>query len=486
MESWSPDSGSSSASDSYMTDAATVVRRLFNNPLYSDLALSVEGTTFHVHRGILAEHCAYFRTLFDNARSRNPTSEIKTVDCTFKPVTVERARRVMIARAKKGDHEKKVDDASKSQIRENSGGSGSTGGMSGQEDRRDMAANSNEFGTEDTISENPLLERGSANLDPNSCLGKAKASGSTVLDGSNAQSTKESPLIVPSSGSSKSSSENLTNESIPSETVSATKTFSAMFVSDERSMGYTSHHFALFLQQLYGILGPTELDLVDLLPVLRVAYIHGVPGLIAVLADQIFDSLALSVETWPAAIRFAERYQLQDIRRRALEHASADKSLWKLAVEMLSLDDFKVFLRGIGQTRVGRDHKAEDLRGMRDELLTIDDPSLARRDSGGSEGFQPEVRKCSRDGQKRNASSIRQQLQTPSLWTRYSSKSLRLSDQVESRTLKLNVAAVGQSEQSLQASEVDFAPTDRADNAKSWMIGFKRECGWDGRLSYLD
>ncbi|KAF9941218.1 hypothetical protein BGZ70_006268, partial [Mortierella alpina] len=61
-----------------------------------------------------------------------------------------------------------------------------------------------------------------------------------------------------------------------------------MFVSDERSMGYTSHHFALFLQQLYGILAPPKLDLVDLLPVLRIAYLYGVPGLTTVLADLIF------------------------------------------------------------------------------------------------------------------------------------------------------------------------------------------------------
>ncbi|KAF9964733.1 hypothetical protein BGZ70_006021, partial [Mortierella alpina] len=125
-EVYSANSRSPEVSGSCMTDAATVVRRLFNNPLYSDLALSVDGTTFWVHRGILAEHCSYFRKLFDNARSRNPTTEIKLVDCTFKPVAVERARPATIVRAKRADHDKKDERTSGSQKREDNDGSGST------------------------------------------------------------------------------------------------------------------------------------------------------------------------------------------------------------------------------------------------------------------------------------------------------------------------------------------------------------------------
>ncbi|KAF9927367.1 hypothetical protein BGZ67_007543 [Mortierella alpina] len=534
MDSCSPDSRSSEASGSYMTDAATVVRRLFNNPLYSDLALSVDETTFRVHRGILAEHCAYFRKLFDNARSRNPTTEIKRVDCTFKPVAVERARQVKIARAKKVDHGKKVGETSPSRGREEChGGSEFTSDGGGKMDRRDMPANSSEGNTKDTTSNTLSLAETRVNADMT-----AKESGSTLSDNSSSWHSEESQRNAPpASSSSRSSTENL-KEGAVSEPLSATETFTAMFMSDERSMGYTSHHFALFLQQLYGILEPSELDLVDLLPVLRIGYLYGVPGLITVLADRIFDSLRLSVETWPAAIRFADRYQLQDIRRRALEHASADKSLWKIAVEMLSLEDFKVFLRGIGQTGVGRDYKAEDLRGVKDELLMMfllvhyqeattavspssspvqatsrssssspsrapvcyfsDDPSLVRRDYGGSEGLEP-VRPCSRDGHKNNSSRIRQQLlqqrpalmirvvsRTPSLRTRFKSEPLRWSDQVGPRTLDLNMVAVGGLEQSLCTSVADPAPMDKAGNATSWMRGLKRECGWDGRLSYLD
>ncbi|KAF9981605.1 hypothetical protein BGZ75_007042 [Mortierella antarctica] len=500
MDSCSPDSRSSEASGCYMTDAATVVRRLFNNPLYSDLALSVDETTFRVHRGILAEHCSYFRKLFDNARSRNPTTEIKRVDCTFKPVAVERARQVKIARAKKVDHGKKVGETSPSRGREEChGGSEFTSDGGCKLDRRDMPANSCEGDTKDTTSNNLSLTETRVNADMTE-----KESGSTLSDNSSSWHSEESQRSAPpASSSSRSSTENLKEGA-----------------------------------QLYGILEPSELDLVDLLSVLRIGYLYGVPGLISVLADRIYDSLRLSVETWPAAIRFADRYQLQDIRRRALEHASADKSLWKLAVEMLRLEDFKVFLRGIGQAGVGRDYKAEDLRGVKDELLMMfllvhyqeattavspssspvqatsrssssspsrapvcyfsDDLSLVRRDYGGSEGLEP-VRPCSRDGHKSNSSRIRQQLlqqrpalmirvvsRTPSLRTRFSSEPLRWSDQVGSRTLDLNMVAVGGLEQSLCASVADPAPMDKAGNATSWMRGVKRECGWDGKLSYLD
>ncbi|CAO3567606.1 unnamed protein product [Mortierella alpina] len=520
MEAYSvANSCSSEDSGTCMTDAATVVRRLFNNPLYSDLALSVDETTFRVHRGILAEHCAYFRKLFDNARSRNPTTEIKLVDCSFKPVAVKRARAVTIVRATKADHEEKAEDTSASQRREDNGGSGSTGDDSGEKHRRDTAVSSS--------GKPPSLEKASAKADPNSCQVNMKEPGSAGPDSSRFDSTEESrSRVLPP--------ENF-KQSVPLGPLSAEETFTAMFVSDERSMGYTSHHFALFLQQLYGILAPTELELVDLLPVLRIAYLYGVPGLITVLADLIFDSLRLSVETWPAAIRFTERYQLQDIRRRALEHASGDKSLWKLAVEMLNLDDFKVFLRGVGRAGAGRGQKAEDVRGVKDELLMMfllvhyqevitaspsssrssssstssqapvcyssDDPSLARRDFGDSEGPEPRRRR-SRDGYQSNSTRIRQQLllqwraltstvsqaETPSLRTRFSSKLLRLTDQVGSRTLDLNMASMvaGRPEQGLWASVADTTLTEKADSATAWMIGLKRECGWDGRLSYLD
>ncbi|KAF9573698.1 hypothetical protein EC968_008214 [Mortierella alpina] len=474
MESCSADCNSFETSGSCLTDAATVVRRLFNNPLYSDLAVSVDEATFHVHRGILAEHCAYFRTMFDNARSRNPTTEIKQVDCTFKAVAVERARRVTTARAK-GDHKKKVGDTSNRH--EDDGRSGSTGDAGGQGDRRDMTANGGRNDIKGSMSKVPSLDKADSNANASSCQIKAQELGSTLPDRSSSQPSEESQASVSPSSLSKVSSKNL-EEHTASGSVSAEEMFTAMFVNDERKRGYTSHHFALFLQQLYGILTPSELNLVDLLPVLRIAYLHGVPGLIAVLADLIFDSLRLSVDTWPATIRFAERYQLQDIHRRALEHASADKSLWRLAVEMLSLEDFKVFLRGV-------------------VCYSSDEPSLARQDYESRKGLDS-VRKYSRDGHTSNSFRIRQQLlqprpaltgtvsQTAPIRAAFNSKPLRLSDQVGQETLDLNLAAVGQPEQNVGTSVTDLASTDKADKAIAWMVELKRECGWDGRLSYLD
>ncbi|KAG0259997.1 hypothetical protein BG011_002217, partial [Mortierella polycephala] len=75
-----------SSSLSYMTGAATLLRRLFNNPLYSDTVLIVDESTFHVHRGALAKQCRYFCDLFKAAWTHDPTSELERLDCPFERV----------------------------------------------------------------------------------------------------------------------------------------------------------------------------------------------------------------------------------------------------------------------------------------------------------------------------------------------------------------------------------------------------------------
>ncbi|KAG0379170.1 hypothetical protein BGX24_001460 [Mortierella sp. AD032] len=155
--------------------------------------------------------------------------------------------------------------------------------------------------------------------------------------------------------------------------------FSTAFIAvDQRNVGYSSHHFACFLQILYGLLHPVYLHEDDLLAVFRIAHIYGVPSLVSFLGERIWDTLELTTKTWPCLVRFSEKFCLENIKRRALMHASETRELWTVAVENLGLDDFKVFLRGIGQpddgakasVTGGREQKG-DLRSLKDELLMM-------------------------------------------------------------------------------------------------------------------
>lgn len=131
--------------------------------------------------------------------------------------------------------------------------------------------------------------------------------------------------------------------------------FSAAFTTaDQRSVGYTSHRFACFLQIFYGLLHPLHLYEDDLLAVFHIAHIYGVPGLVSFLGDRIWDTLELTTETWPCLVRLSERFCLDDIKRQALRYASETREIWTVAVETLGLDDFKVFLRGIDQPEGGK------------------------------------------------------------------------------------------------------------------------------------
>ncbi|KAF9934886.1 hypothetical protein FBU30_010153 [Linnemannia zychae] len=115
----------------------------------------------------------------------------------------------------------------------------------------------------------------------------------------------------------------------------------------------------------------------------NLTHIYGVPGLVKFLGDKVWDTLELTTETWPCLIRFSERFCLQEIKQRGLKYASKTRELWMIAVETLGLDDFKVFLKGIEQTKRGivtSNQEQSNMRGLKDELLMIfllmiDDPT---------------------------------------------------------------------------------------------------------------
>lgn len=507
---------------SFMTDPVSLLRRLFNDPLYSDIHLSVNGVTFHVHRGILAEHCSYFREFFTDARAQEPATEIRHLDCSYAPITFQRGRPFSIAQVD-SDDDSILHPVDKPRARDHA--------------RRDRSAQDTNRGR---------VVQGIENDKDGICLADVEDTSSTShghgpIDLPRAMSQQRhrhptdptcprtvpppsDPIIDPEATLGPSTSKSAsppTPTTLDDEPITS---FSEAFITaDQRSVGYTSHHFACFLQILYGLLHPLHLHEDDLLAVFRIAHIYGVPGLVGLLGDRIWDTLELTTETWPCLVRFSERFCLEDIKRRALRHASETREMWAVAVETLELDDFKVFLRGIDQPERGSAPaggslgKGGDLRGLKDELLMMfllvhyqestgskeTGPALLRAEGCNSHTRASLTRRLSKIYPRESARvKIRQQLQqrssTPGLHLPFRINGNSKSDNSGKSTTGTNhqppstdslanglVSLSSSPPSSLQRLPAQ-PQTTKVDKAKMWMTRFKRDCGWGGQFSLLD
>ncbi|KAG0289272.1 hypothetical protein BGZ96_007133 [Linnemannia gamsii] len=488
------------------------------------MELSVDDTTFHVHRGVLAEHCRYFRQFFTDARAQEPTTVIRHMDCSYAPISFERGRPFSII---------EIDSEDDSIF------SFTAGPKARLHARRDRPIQDPEgdgrdaLGSEDDedglyfadVEGSASTGRGHGHTGPARATSQQKHLHSTHLSRSRTDPSPSSPkldpkvTLRPSTPISTSYSAPINEEPICS--------FSAAFVAaDQRSVGYTSHNFACFLQILYGLLHPFHLHEVDLLAVFRISHIYGVPGLVNLLGDRIWDTLDLTTETWPCLVRFSKRFCLEDIKRRALRHASETRELWTVAVETLGLDDFKDFLRGIDQPEgvkacTGGQGQRSDLRGMKDELLMIFllvhyqessgskdfGPSLHRDDGNISHSGAPLIRDLPKRFQRDSASiKIRQQLQqrtstglpSPNLPTRANSNAKNnnnagnktVTDTIEQASFAKSLALGHVLSSPSPPSSLRPMPaqplTTKVDKAKTWMTRFKHDCGWGGQASLLD
>ncbi|KAG0057622.1 hypothetical protein BGZ83_006995 [Gryganskiella cystojenkinii] len=460
---------------SYLTDAFTLLGRIFNNPLYSDLELYVDGTTFHVHRGILAEHCGHFQNLFEKARRQEPVAPVRGLDCSFAP---DRQRPI--------PHIDPVNDGSRETPR------------GGGRDR--VSADTDRATTTNGTTE--------------SCGDVAKFLNNITGDVTPIFSSTEDALVPSTNATvSHSAAVSTLTSSKPStralDTNSGTDapSFSSIFVAGERQHGYTAHDFGVFLQLLYWILTPESVQESDLLPVFRICSLYNVPGLVSVLSQRIFKSLKICETTWPSVLRFSERYRLRAIKQQTLEYASRHGEIWSLAVEMLDLEDFKIVLRGIRKEDVvpaaARTETATaavtTTREIKDELLmmyllvhyqngsSIPD-SLSRKDPS-------PVSSLNVEGIARRLSiicpSTRIQRQLHQQQPHQGSTSMRAmtsqgaEDASQTVLTKSNIDIGHHDKVSQSSSSAIGLPirTEKAEKARSWMKQFKRECGWDGDVS---
>ncbi|KAG0040124.1 hypothetical protein BGZ82_004987 [Podila clonocystis] len=472
-----------------MVSPCVVLQRLFNNPLYSDLALTVNETTFHVHRGILAEQCSYFRHLFENARSLDPTTEIKMINCSYKHVSHDLAPKERDLVEIHGEEQDEVETP--------------TATNHELQDRTRVASlRTRKFQSNNDVDDDE--KQFDADVENKA---QDHPSGTNAAIASRPEShvpRTTQPLPLKANGTPSESS-------FSHHTRRLQEDFSLEIFPHLRSntdheiltVGYTAQHFALFLQILYGIQSAATLKDSDLLPVFRISHVYELSWLVALLAAQIFQRLTLSAETWEPTLQFAERYQLDIIRQASIEYASQHRSLWTLAVETLSLDDFKVFLRGINQ-------KDATMSGgnVKDELLmmfllvhyqdttSFSATALASLNETGSSSatanLQPRqqaalLRRLSRNLSRRQRAvngpssvlKIRQQLHGAVVG---SVPHAELSTSQESDRLGL----AHNTHQGRRGDGVEQSSDEKAEKAKLWMRRFKMECGWDGRLSALD
>ncbi|KAF9327455.1 hypothetical protein BG006_009237, partial [Podila minutissima] len=341
-----------------MVNPAIVLQRLFNNPLYSDLALTVNDTTFHVHRGILAEQCSYFRRLFEDARSRNPTTEIKKIDCSYKHVSHKQVAKERDLIETHGEDEDEVETLAAPPHEPQDHrrvASLRTGKFQPANNEADDDEKQFDADAEDAVQDHPSGTKAA----------KAACPDSRVLKTTQSLPPKDNGTPPDSSSSHHPQllQEDLHLEPFPDLGSNTSRAILAV--------GYTPQHFALFLQILYGLQPASTLKDSDLLPVFRIAHVYGLTWLISLLGAQIFQRLTLSAETWAPILQFAKRYQLDTIRQRTIEYASQHRALWTLAVETLSLDDFKVFLRAIHQKDAAASGGGGGGGGVKDELLMI-------------------------------------------------------------------------------------------------------------------
>ncbi|KAF9214653.1 hypothetical protein BGZ59_003291 [Podila verticillata] len=437
-----------------MVNPATVLHRLFNNPLYSDLALTVNETTFHVHRGILAEQCSYFRRVFEGARSRDPTTEIKKIDCSYTHVLYTHAPKA----------ERDLIETHGEEVDENGIGQPAIAAHESKDTKRATSLQTGEFQSADNG-----VDDNEKQPDPN-----------TEDEAPHHHCSRKKPYLEP----------------FPD---LRSNTRGAILAA-----GYTAQHFALFLQILYGIQPFSTLKDTDLMPVFRIAHLYELSWLVSLLGKQIFQRLTLSVETWLPILRFAERYQLDTIRRATIDHASQHQVLWTLAVETLSLEDFKAFLRGI--------HQKDTVSSVKDELLTMfllvhyqdttsfSAAAMSSLNTAGSSSSTVHVqqpgrqaallRRLSRSHSRRKRAvsgsssavlKIRQQLHGTAVGSAQGADSLAQHEPNDHLGLVQNTQ-----ERRGEDGSIDQSSDDKAEKAKLWMRRFKTECGWEGRISVLD
>ncbi|KAF9909920.1 hypothetical protein EC991_007723 [Linnemannia zychae] len=504
---------------SFVTDAATLLRRLFNNPHYSDMDLSVDDVTFHIHRGILAEHCSYFREYFTNARGQDPTSEHRHLDCSYTPIVFERVRTFPIAYADSGD------DSIRQKVR-----SLQVLPRFGRDDR-DVLDSKNE--------KDRFHFAGVGDGSPNCCghdlLSPSRIAGELrhqprpcpPRDGCN--ETRLRADVLPSFGYKIDPHKaNLQSPTPPKSNPSTSTTTDEKLITSRTSS-----------QILYDLLHPAHLHEDDLLAVFRIAHIYGVPGLVNFLGDRIWDALEMTIETWPCLLRFSERFQLEDIKRQALRHASETRELWPVALESLGLDDFKVFLRGIRQPDDRRKASSAGVQGLREDSQLLKDDLLMmfllvhyqnsssfkecgsfplyHDDDGDSRNNNCNHHRGAAAKERRLSSIyrrdsvrviIQQQLQQRPLMTSPPSFHLPRQHNSSNTTTDSNKSATIGSTQQLAsmiepiALELTASPspppslrrlsrhqqsqTTKVDRAKMWMTRFKHECGWVSQGSLLD
>lgn len=474
----------------------------------------------------MAEHCSYFQEFFTDARAREPTTEIRHLDCSYAPITLERGRLFSITQVDSND-DSILYPVDKPRARDHA--------------KRDRSAQDPNGGWDVLESEDD--EDGICFTDVEDSSPTSHGCGPIGLPRATSQqrhqhpSDPTCPRTVPPPSGPKVSPETTLGPSTPKSASPPTPTtpddepitsFSDAFITaDQRSVGYTSHHFGCFLQILYGLLHPLHLHEDDLLAVFRIAHIYGVPGLVGLLGDRIWDTLKLTTETWPCLVRFSERFCLENIKRRALRHASETREMWTVAVETLGLDDFKIFLRGIdqperGETPVGGGQgQGGELRGLKDELLMMfllvhyqdsssskeTSPVLLRDEDCIGHTAASLMRRLSKTYPRESARvKIRQQLQQrpstpgihpPNLPSRINGNSE--SNNSGKTTIGLNhhhppsTASLAQDLVSVSSSPPSSfqrlpaqAQTTKVDKAKMWMTRFKRDCGWGGQVSLLD
>ncbi|GJJ77018.1 hypothetical protein EMPS_09377 [Entomortierella parvispora] len=477
----------SSPDQSCLMDASTLIRRLFNNPLFSDLEIRVNGSTFHVHRGILAEHCSHFRSLFEKARRQDPENAVNMIDCSYVSSSSSLIIDCQLSILNGVDQ-----DPPKSTI---------------PITKVDSSDQSSNIGLESCSQVAMLLSE--AACDSSVVLPVHQGS---AQDGTTTARTRTQAALEHSSCSTLNSVAPATFATGP-----AKMSFSSIFVMGEQTQGYDAHHFAVFLQILYGVLALEAIQDLDLLPVFRISYLYNVPGLTSALSLHILKTVVLSVSTWPSLLRFSERYRLQSIKQRALHYASRHREIWTLAVELLTLDDFKEVLRGIrpedvvkSEPRVGlptsehSEAKAMRSRAVKDELLMMYllvhyhsgiasssssslDATLCRKKSVSShmEGI---ARRLSMTWQMKGIQRPLHQQQQQQMNDCTSGLVVDAGEGSECSASK-DMSDTARGGQQNDGAKMPIAGLpirmDKAEKALSWMKQFKRECGWDGDVSHL-
>ncbi|KAG0263913.1 hypothetical protein DFQ27_001565 [Actinomortierella ambigua] len=371
----------------YGVDAFQLLRNLFNNPLYSDLTLTVGDSHFYVHRGILAQQSAYFQDMFVARRTQDPTSEMRHLDITHGPIPFSKSSTSTLTSTPGmlALSESRTGSAHPESAPDQECGQGS----------RDESSGPNQHRHEDEAgmpSPTPVDKFGVATsvaLSDDASVREAKTGALKQSEGNLPQST---PSLAATA----------TTQPQPPALAPSTAASWPIDMETLIKSSLLARHFGLFLALMYGIQTTHQLALEDLLPTLHITHaFRGPARLLTSLAHRLIelhqsqhhhrhhssgrppsapalssaandnnrkaleplssppissrgnphhDATPLATpDSWPSLIRFADYYGLDSVRRWAIAWASHDRRLWNTAVGCLDLDDYKLFLRGIRQ-----------------------------------------------------------------------------------------------------------------------------------------